>query len=60
MNPILIRFSGTSFIYSGHFMLFLGALASTYVLLIGLAMKGAVSAVFEMGQVFGQDDPALV
>jgi len=32
VNPILIRFSGTSFIYSGHFMLFLGALAAILVL----------------------------
>ena len=32
MKPILIRFADTSFIYSGHFMLFLGALAAIVVL----------------------------
>ena len=37
----------------GVSILFLGALASTYVLLIGLAMKGAVTGAFEMGQVSG-------
>ena len=32
MKPILIRFADTAFIYSGHFMLFLGALAAIVVL----------------------------
>lgn len=32
MKPILVRFGDTSFIYSGHFMLFLGALAAIVVL----------------------------
>jgi phosphatidylglycerol:prolipoprotein diacylglycerol transferase len=32
VRPILIRFADTSFIYSGHFMLFLGALAAIVVL----------------------------
>jgi phosphatidylglycerol:prolipoprotein diacylglycerol transferase len=32
MKPILIRFGDTSFIYSGHFMLFLGSLAAIFVL----------------------------
>ena len=32
MKPLLIRFGDTSFIYSGHFMLFLGSLAAIVVL----------------------------
>jgi phosphatidylglycerol:prolipoprotein diacylglycerol transferase len=32
MNPILVRFGPTAFIYSGHFMLFLGTLAAVFVL----------------------------
>jgi phosphatidylglycerol:prolipoprotein diacylglycerol transferase len=32
MNPILVRFGPTAFIYSGHFMLFLGTLAAIVVL----------------------------
>ena len=40
MKPILIRFGDTSFIYSGHFMLFLGALAAIIVLAYEMKRSG--------------------
>jgi phosphatidylglycerol:prolipoprotein diacylglycerol transferase len=40
MNPILVRFSDTSFIYSGHFMLFLGGLAAIALLAIEMKRTG--------------------
>ena len=40
MKPILIRFGDTSFIYSGHFMLFLGGLAAIVVLALEMKRTG--------------------
>ena len=40
MKPILIRFADTSFIYSGHFMLFLGGLAAIFVLALEMKRTG--------------------